>query len=112
VAVVVAVMILLAALGVCFLPLLLEQGAQAGGGSMEPTPRQRLEAERRRLLDAIHDVDLDLAMGKVAEGDHSALRASLEAEAVAVLRRLEDLDAPVQEPAEGSARGGLARDEA
>ena len=69
--------------------------------------RLQIKAKERDL--ALFNLAIDR---KLRSCDLVALRASLEAEAVAVLRRLEDLDAPVQEPAEGSARGGLARDEA
>ena len=56
---------------------------------IEPDPREALGAERVRLMAAIRDADLDLAMGKISAGDHAEMRRSLENEAIAVLARLE-----------------------
>jgi cytochrome c-type biogenesis protein CcmH/NrfG len=45
---------------------------------------------RRALLRQLRDLDDDLAAGKLTDAEHRALRAPVEAEAIAVLRRFED----------------------
>lgn len=83
-AAVIALILVVVALGACLLPLL-EPGRQ---GAVVAYAEER-EAERERLLAAIHDADLDLAMGKISAEDHAALRASLESQAVSVLAALD-----------------------
>ncbi len=53
--------------------------------------RQRLLAAREAAYRALRDLDLDHETGKLADGDYAALRAGYQAEAVAVLRRLDAL---------------------
>lgn len=55
-------------------------------------PRAVLEAGRTAALRALHDLDLDWATGKLSEEDYRSQRASLEAEAAAVARRLAALE--------------------
>ena len=93
---VVAVLILLACLGLSFLPLLLpadpEEAARESDG-----PREDLLRERRRLLEEIRDIDMDLTLGKISESDHASLRAGFEREAVEVLSRLGELESGEEE---------------
>ena len=51
-------------------------------------PRADLEAARSAALRALHDLDLDWATGKLSDDDYRAQRATLEAEAATVMRRL------------------------
>lgn len=50
--------------------------------------RAALEAARDASLRALHDLELDLATGKLSDADYAAQRAALEAEAAAILRQL------------------------
>ena len=90
-AAVIAVLILLACLGLSFLPLVLssESDPESSG---EDDPIEGLQLERHRLLDEIREIDMDLTMGKVTEQDHATLRAGLEGQALAVLARLSELE--------------------
>ncbi len=63
-----------------------------------PAPPPAQDAEREPLLAAheavyraLRDLDLDHETGKLTDGDYAALRAGYQAEAVAVLRRLDAL---------------------
>jgi hypothetical protein len=85
-AAVVALLLVLAALGAALMPLL---GEERAADSPDEAARRELTAERDEVLAAIRDADLDLAMGKITTEDHSDLRRSLENRAVAILARLE-----------------------
>lgn len=81
----IALIIIVSLLGLSLAPTL----SLAASRGVEPDPHESLEAERARLMAAIRDADLDLAMGKISAGDHAETRRGLETEAVAVLARLE-----------------------
>ena len=55
--------------------------------------RQELEAEKARLLQEIHELDLDHATGKLSEEDYRAIEARLKARAVDVMQHLDALGA-------------------
>ena len=50
---------------------------------------ERLEAARDAKYREIRDAEMDLRTGKLSQRDHSALNATLRAEAVAILRELD-----------------------
>ena len=54
--------------------------------------REQLEAARDAKYREIRDLELDHATGKVAEEDFRAHDRELRGEAVAILRRLDELD--------------------
>ena len=81
----IALALIAAAFAACLAPLVAADSTFEGGDGSDA-----LAAERDRLLDAIRDADMDLAMGKISSDDHAQLRSSLEARAVAILA---DLDA-------------------
>jgi len=56
----------------------------------EESEASTLLAEKARLLDAIRDLDLDLATGKLDDEDHRRLRARYIAEAADVERAIEE----------------------
>lgn len=93
-AVVVAVLVIVSLMGLAMLPLLTESGGEVSGIEDADLVRQELEAERTRLLAALKDVDLDLAMGKVAPDDHASMKRGLEDRALEVLAELERLPPP------------------
>ncbi len=78
-------------------PLLLERLAQP---SPEEVRRAELLVERETVLAALHELDLDHAMGKLTDEDYRALRAGWLARGAAVLRALDELKAasPAADP--------------
>ena len=81
---------MLAALVVSLLPLL-DPESSAEVDSIRPGAA--LAAERDRLVAALKDIDMDLAMGKVSEADHATMKSSLEGQLVGVLASLEESSA-------------------
>jgi type II secretory pathway component PulM len=80
--------ILLAAVWVAVWPLFAARGVPRTDVDVE---RQELEAEKGRLLQEIHELELDHATGKLSEEDYRAIEARLKARAVDVMRRLDAL---------------------
>ena len=64
--------------------------------------RQRLEAARDAKYREIRDAELDHRTGKLSDADWRALDRSLRAEAVEILRRLDELDHPTSAAQERS----------
>ncbi|HWM10412.1 MAG TPA: hypothetical protein VNO82_13760 [Solirubrobacteraceae bacterium] len=60
----------------------------------ESAERAELEAARDAKYREIRDAELDYRVGKLSEGDWRALDRGLRAEAVDILRRLDELDPP------------------
>ena len=67
------------------------------GRSREPDARERrlstLRAEQDQLLDLLHELDMDYAMGKVEAEDYQAQRAARVHQGAALLRELDELRA-------------------
>ncbi len=61
-----------------------------GEGQVNPRLSQ-LQAQRDRVLDALREMDMDHAMGKLPEPDYRAERAALAAYGASVLRQIDDL---------------------
>ncbi|MEJ2152306.1 MAG: hypothetical protein P8Y29_05010 [Gemmatimonadota bacterium] len=64
------------------------------GGAAESVPatvaqRRELETEKARLLEEIHELQLDYATGKLSDEDHAALEARLKSRAVEIMQQLE-----------------------
>ena len=60
----------------------------------EDAERAELEAARDAKYREIRDAELDYRVGKLSEADWRPLDRNLRAEAVASLRRLDELDSP------------------
>ena len=60
----------------------------------EDAERAELEAARDAKYREIRDAELDYRVGKLSEADWRALDRSLRAEAVGILRRLDELESP------------------
>jgi hypothetical protein len=60
----------------------------------ESAERAELEAARDAKYREIRDAELDYRVGKLSEGDWRGLDRGLRAEAVEILRRLDELDPP------------------
>lgn len=56
---------------------------------VEETDQSTLAAQKERALDAIRDLDMDFATGKLSETDYRGLRARYVAEAAATLEALD-----------------------
>ena len=80
----VAALLLLGAFLIILAPLVLGVAAREA-----PRPGAELEARREWLLSDQKELDLDLAMGKVAPDDHAAVKRSLEDETVTVMALLD-----------------------
>jgi flagellar biosynthesis/type III secretory pathway M-ring protein FliF/YscJ len=63
----------------------------------EDAERAELEAARDAKYREIRDAELDHRTGKLSEADWRELDRGLRAEAVAILRRLDELDSPTSD---------------
>jgi hypothetical protein len=63
----------------------------------ESAERADLEAARDAKYREIRDAELDHRTGKLSEADWRALDRSLRADAVAILKRLDELDPPTSD---------------
>ena len=63
----------------------------------ESAARAELEAARDAKYREIRDAELDHRTGKLSEADWRALDRGLRAEAVAILKRLDELDPPTSD---------------
>jgi hypothetical protein len=71
----------------------LRRGAVAAE-EREATLREDLEAAKEAKYREIRDAELDFRTGKMSEADWRAVDRELRAEAIELLHRLDDLDAP------------------
>jgi hypothetical protein len=69
-------------------PLFAERRATSLDTDIE---RQELETEKGRLLQEIHELELDFATGKLSDEDHAAIDARLKGRAIEVMKRLDAL---------------------
>ena len=83
--------VLLAAVWVAVWPLFGEQRAARAEVDVE---RQELEAEKGRLLQEIHELELDYATGKLSDEDRAAIEGRLKGRAIEVMKRLDALSPP------------------
>ena len=68
--------------------------------------RAELEAAKEAKYREIRDAELDFRMGKVSEADHRLTDRELRAQAIAILRRLDELeDQEAGAPPRGSGAG-------
>jgi hypothetical protein len=91
----VAVWVLLAAIWAALWPLFGGRSAALPEAEVE---RQELEAEKARLLQEIHELELDYQTGKLSDEDHRAIEARLKGKAVEVMQRIDALTAPPVSP--------------
>jgi flagellar biosynthesis/type III secretory pathway M-ring protein FliF/YscJ len=70
----------------------LRRGAASQAAAREEADRQDLEAARDAKYREIRDAELDRETGKLSEEDWRALDRQLRAEAVEILRRLDELE--------------------
>ena len=76
--------------------------ARRAGEAAESAELAELEAARDAKYREIRDAELDHRTGKLSDSDWRALDRTLRAEAVAILRRLDELDPPTPEGSERS----------
>jgi hypothetical protein len=65
---------------------------RAAAHSDEDNRRDELEAARDAKYRELRDLELDYRTGKLSDEDYGALDRTLRAEAVEILRRLDELD--------------------
>jgi flagellar biosynthesis/type III secretory pathway M-ring protein FliF/YscJ len=85
-----ALIVLAAVVAVVVVRPLAHRESDAGGQSAE---REELEAAKEAKYREIRDAELDREMGKLSREDHRAVDRELRAEAIEILRRLDELDA-------------------
>jgi type II secretory pathway component PulM len=71
---------------------------RSAGEAAESAELAELEAARDAKYREIRDAELDHRTGKLSDSDWRALDRTLRAEAVAILRRLDELDPPAPDP--------------
>lgn len=69
----------------------LRRGAAAEQGAAEEGERAELEAEKEAKYREIRDAELDHRTGKLSDDDWRAIDRQLRAEAIDILRRLDQL---------------------
>ena len=69
----------------------LRAGASAGAEERDEVRRADLEAARESKYREIRDAEMDYRTGKLSEGDWRRLDRELRAEAIEILRRLDEL---------------------
>ena len=63
-----------------------------GPAEVEEGLREELEAAKEAKYREIRDAELDLQMGKLSREDHRSIDRELRAEAIEILRRLDELE--------------------
>ncbi len=76
--------------------------SRRAGEATESAELAELEAARDAKYREIRDAELDFRTGKLSDADWRALDRGLRAEAMEILRRLDELDPPTSEPASRS----------
>jgi hypothetical protein len=89
----VALWVLLAAIWAALWPLF---GGRSVALSEVEVERQELEAEKARLLQEIHELELDYQTGKLSDEDHRAIEERLKGKAVEVMQRIDAIAAPTK----------------
>jgi hypothetical protein len=72
----------------------LRSGASRRAEEREAAERADLEVARQAKYREIRDAEMDYRTGKLSEGDWRALDRELRAEAIEILRRLDELGEP------------------
>jgi membrane protein implicated in regulation of membrane protease activity len=91
-------LVILVVLAVVVLVVAAPLRRRRGEEAEESPERAELEAERETKYREIRDAELDHRTGKLSEADWRAQDRALRAEAIAILRRLDELDPPDAEP--------------
>jgi hypothetical protein len=94
--------ILLAAVWVAVWPLIAGGETQRSDADVE---RQELEAEKARLVQEIHELELDYETGKLSDEDHRAIEARLKGRAVEVMKQIDALSLPANPSRRGAYTG-------
>ncbi len=78
----------------CLVGLVVMTPLIGGAKAEEPDEgaREELEAAKEAKYREIRDAELDLQMGKLSSEDHRAIDRELRAQAIEILRRLDELE--------------------
>ena len=101
----VALWVLLAAIWAALWPLF----GRSAAPPERDVERQELEAEKARLLQEIHELELDYQTGKLSDEDYRAIEARLKGKAVEVMQRIEALAGPAAKPSKETYKGSEVR---
>ena len=75
-----------------------QEGSQAAEAPEDEDPLQELEARRASIYLAIRELRFDHQVGKVSEADYEIFDSQLKAQAVAVLKEIDALEAAAADP--------------
>lgn len=89
-------------------PLLNRRASQVVGGDVEESELTDLLYKKESAYIALKDLDFDHKMGKIDDTDYQEMKSRFEADAVALLGRIDDLTAGVS--AKTARRGATPRD--
>ncbi len=87
-------------------PLFRRDAAEAERVASALSERQELDSQREMALSALKDLEDDRSTGKIGDADYRDLRQRLDARAVEILKRLDELDAPPAPARPRSLRSG------
>jgi hypothetical protein len=90
VAVLVVVAVICTVVAVLSAPLRSRAGADAGGGAASADRLAELEARKEAKYREIRDAEMDFQTGKLSDADYRALDRQLRAEAMEVLRAIDE----------------------
>jgi hypothetical protein len=99
------ILLVLAVVAIVFLVIAGPLRHRVSAPGPDPSRRAELEAAKEAKFREIRDAELDYRTGKLSLDDWRALDASLRAEAVELLRRLDALDNRNEERARADASG-------
>ncbi len=84
----------------CLVGLVVMAPLRSGAKAEKPDEgaREELEAAKEAKYREIRDAELDLQMGKLSAEHHRAIDRELRAQAIEILRRLDELEGRAPEP--------------
>lgn len=91
-------------------PLLNRQASQVVGGDVEESELTDLLYKKESAYIALKDLDFDHKMGKIDDTDYLEMKSRFEAEAVALLGRIDDLAAGVSAKADSRGAAPMSGD--
>lgn len=92
-------------------PLLNRRAAQIAGGGVEESELTDLLYKKESVYIALKDLDFDHKMGKIDDADYQEMKTRFEAEAVALLGRIDELETGVSAKAVRRGAAPMAGDD-
>ena len=94
-----AILLVLGLLWVVLSPLVEGKAAPLADGPDRLEELRELKALREIAYETLRDIEFDFHAGKIGEADHRELTARYKAEALAIVGRIDDLEAAAARPA-------------